>query len=356
MSSTHGPRGYPLSTIPGYVSSTPGIQVTTGLGPNASEEDIQFAKQMGVEWVMTSLPVEEQTVENYVALRKKFEAHRLKIYRLSNHSCHNMEQVTLNLAGRDEKVEEYLTYIRNLGAAGIHYSTYAHMGNGIWSTGREEIRGGATARAFHLEQAKVGHWVGQEWTGPLTHGREYTEEEIWDNYTYFIEKVVPVAEEANVYIGIHPDDPPVNPLGGIPRCIFGSFDGFKRALDIADSPNIGMCLCAGCWLEGGPAMGKGLVETIQYFGGMRKLFKVHFRNVTAPISEGGFVETFMDAGYMDMHRALQALRGVGFEGAIMSDHLPRMVGGRRAAEAYSLGYMIAMVQSVNNEFGGPSGA
>ena len=356
MSQAVRAEAYPLSTIPGYVSSTPGIQISTGLRPDASDGDLAFAKQMGVEWVMTSLPVEEQNVENYLALRNRFEAHGLKIYRLANHSCHNMEQVTLNLPGRDEKVEEYLTYIRNLGAAGIHYSTYAHMGNGIWSTGREQIRGGAESRAFHIEQGGKGHWIGQEWSGPLTHGREYTEDEIWDNFYYFIEKVVPVAEEANVYIGIHPDDPPVNPLGGIPRCIFGSFEGYKRALEIADSPNIGMCLCAGCWLEGGPAMGKNVVETVQYFGGMRKLFKVHFRNVTAPISEGGFAETYMDAGYQDMHRVIQALRGVGFEGAIMSDHLPRMEGGRRAAEAYSLGYMIAMVQSVNNEFGGPSGA
>ncbi len=112
-----------------------------------------------------------------------------------------------------------------------------------------------------------------------------------DNYTYFIQRVKPVAEEAGVFIGIHPDDPPVYPLGGIPRCIFGNFEGYKRALEIADSPNIGMCLCVGCWLEGGAQMGKDAVETIRYFGGIKKLFKVHFRNVTKPMPEG-FVETY----------------------------------------------------------------
>ena len=350
MATIAATKGYPLATIPGYFASQPGIQIGTGLRPPETEEDARFAKQLGVEWVMTTLERgQAQTAENYIALREKLEGLGVKIYKLGNSRCHNMPAVTLNLPNRDAKVQEYLNYIRSLGAAGIHHSSYAHMGNGIWSTGREEIRGGAIARAFHIEEAKQGHWAGKTFDGPLTHGREYSEEEIWENYTYFIKQVVPVAEEAGVFIGIHPDDPPVSSLGGIPRCIFGSFEGYKRAIEIADSPNVGMCLCVGCWLEGGAAMGKDVVETIRYFGGQKKLFKIHFRNVTAPIPEG-FVETYMDAGYMDMHLVVRALREVGFDGAIMSDHLPQMVGGRRAAEAWSIGYMRALVQAVNNEF------
>ena len=355
MASSIRTREFALGTIPGYASTVPGIQIGSRLASDASDEDIQFVKQLGVHWVMTGLDVKDQSVANYVALKKRFESHGLQIYRLANHSCHNVEEITLNLPGRDAKVEEYLNYIRMLGAAGIRYTTYAHMANGIWSTGREEIRGGAVSRAFHVQEAEEGHWIGRTWHAPLTHGREYTEDELWENYTYFIRRVVPVAEEAGVYVGIHPDDPPVYALGGVPRCIFGTFGGYKRALEIAGSKHIGMCLCVGCWLEGGAAMGKDVIETIRYFGAMRKLFKVHFRNVTAPMPEG-FVETYMDAGYRDMHHVVQALREVDFDGCIMSDHLPQMVGGSRAAEAYSTGYMKAMVQAVNNEFGGHSGA
>jgi mannonate dehydratase len=205
------------------------------------------------------------------------------------------------------------------------------------------------ARALRLEaEDKAGHWGGERWHEPLSHGRAYSEEELWDNYTYFIRKVVPVAEEAGVYIGIHPDDPPVYPMGGVPRCLFGTFEGYKRALEIADSPNVGMCLCVGCWLEGGERMGKDVIETIRYFGERKKLFKVHFRNVTAPLPEG-FVETYMDDGYMDMYRVVQALHEVGFDGAIMSDHLPHMVGGARAAEAYGVAYMKALVNAVRSQ-------
>lgn len=82
------------------------------------------------------------------------------------------------------------------------------MANGIWSSEPEAIRGGGKARSFHLKTAK-GYWNGKVYAGPLTHGRAYSKDELWDNYTYFIRQIAPVAEEAGVRIGIHPDDPPV---------------------------------------------------------------------------------------------------------------------------------------------------
>ena len=337
-------QGYPL-IIPGYHGSRPGIQLGTQLPPDASEDDMRFSRQLGVEWVMTSLPPEESTLQNYQALIGRFANQGLKIYRLANNSCHNMPQVTLNLPGRDAKIEEYLNYIRLLGNAGIYYSTYAHMGNGIWSSEREETRGGATARALRLDTA-VGRWAGQTWQQPFSHGRRYTEKELWDNYTYFIRKVVPVAEEAGVYIGIHPDDPPVYDLGGVPRCIFGSFAGYTRALEIADSPNIGVCLCVGSWIEGGEGTGKHVLDAIRHFAGQKKLFKIHFRNVSAPLPEG-FVETFPDDGYVDMSQVMRTLHESGYTGAVISDHLPNMVGGRRSAEAFALGYMRGLIQAVS---------
>lgn len=340
-------KGYPLA-VPGYYGSRSGIQLGTQLPATASEDDMRFARQLGVEWVMTGLPAEKSTLENYQALIGRFAAQGLKIYRLANDSCHNMEQVTLNLPGRDEKIEEYLAYIRLLGKVGIHYSTYAHMGNGIWSSAPEETRGGATARALRLKTA-VGRWSGKTWQPPLSHGRRYTEDELWENYTYFIRKVVPVAEEAGVYIGIHPDDPPVYDLGGVPRCIFGNFAGYTRALEIADSPHVGVCLCVGSWIEGGDRTGKNVLDTIRHFAGQKKLFKIHFRNVSAPLPEG-FVETFPDDGYVDMSRVMRTLQESGYTGAVISDHMPRMVGGWRSAEAFALGYMRGLIQSVS----GPS--
>ena len=89
-------------------------------------------------------------------------------------SVHNMPEVTLNLPGRDQKIEEYKQYLRNLGKAGIRYTTYAHMGNGIWTSGRTEVRG-ASAREFDQNSPTArGNWDGKVFTGPLSHGREFT--------------------------------------------------------------------------------------------------------------------------------------------------------------------------------------
>ncbi|NWG12346.1 MAG: mannonate dehydratase [Acidobacteria bacterium] len=323
-----------------------GIKLSVQLPTDPSGEDLQFVKQLGVGYVNIPTGGDMATYENFLRLRQKVEAAGLKVWNIGNSNVHNMEEVTLNLPGRDRKIEEYKSYLRNLAKAGIHYTTYAHMGNGIWSTDRELTRGGASARAFDLSKADRGVWAGKVFRGTLTHGRVYSKQEIWDNYTHFIKAVTPVAEELGIRIGIHPDDPPVPELGGVPRCIFSSFDGYRKAFEIADSPNVGMCLCVGCWLEGGKLMGKDVVETIRYFGRQGKLFKIHFRNVNAPLPH--FVETFVDDGYMDMYKVMKALREVNFDGAVIADHVPAMVGGRTGT-AFTVGYMKALLERVNAE-------
>jgi mannonate dehydratase len=152
------------------------------------------------------------------------------------------------------------------------------MGNGMWSSGRAKVRG-ADAREFDLASPnKRGTWAGRSWQEPLSDGRVHTPDEIWDNYTYLIKQVVPVAEETGVRIAIHPDDPPVPVLAGVPRCIFSSFEGYKRALEIVASPNVGICLCCGTRVEGGNARTtKDPEEMIRYFGA-ETIPKIHFRH------------------------------------------------------------------------------
>jgi len=331
----------------------PGIKIAAQVSPEPTEEDLQFVKQMGVEYVVLWTGGDKASYEYYASRRKLFEDAGLKVYGFGNRSVHNQDAIVLGLPNRDEKIEEYKAHLRNLGRAGIPYTTYAHMANGIWSTEREATRGGASSRAFNLAKAQRGHWDGMLYEGSFSHGRRYTEDEIWANYEYFIKEVAPVAEEAGVLIGIHPDDPPGIELGGVPRCIFSSFEGYRRALEIADSPNVGLCLCAGCWLEGGDAMGKDILETIHYFGERKKIFKVHFRNVRAPLPY--FVETFLDDGYMDMYQVMKALREVDFDGVVIADHIPMMTDDHRVGTAYTIGYMKALLERANEEVGEAQG-
>jgi mannonate dehydratase len=329
------------------IAIEPGIKIAAQMSPEPSREDLEFVRQMGVEYVVLWTDGKHANYDYFMSRRKLFEEAGLKIYGFGNSSVHNQDSIVLNLPSRNEKVEEYKRYILALGKAGIPYTTYAHMGNGIWSTQPETTRGGAVARAFDLAKAKEGRWGDKSYKMPLTHGRKYTEEEMWDNFISFIKEAALVAEEAGVMIGIHPDDPPVPELGGVPRCIFSNFDGYKRALEVAGSPNVGICFCVGCWLEGGDLMGRGVLESIRYFGQMGKIFKVHFRNVDKPLPH--FVETFVDNGYMDMYKVMKMLREVDFNGVMIPDHIPRMANDPRVGIAYTIAYMKAMLQRANEE-------
>ncbi len=344
----------------------PGIKIGTSGGP-ATPENMRYLKQLGITWVSLAASPETATAEGFTRMRQEWEGAGFRVYNIGSGvgpsgSLHNMPEVTLNLPGRDQKIEEYLNYIRYLGKAGIPYTTYAHMGNGIWSSGRVATARGYEARDMNTADPNwKGTWAGNTYTAPLSHGRAFTSEEIWDNFSYFIRLVVPVAEEAGVRIGIHPDDPPLPELAGVPRCIFSSFEGYRRALEIADSPNIGMCLCVGCWLEGGQLMGRDPVETIKYFGARNKLFKVHFRNVTAPLPHS--TETLLDDGYYDMYKVMKALVEVKFDGIAIPDHIPGVgnppagVQARpapaefapNAGLAYLVAYMRALLNAVNSE-------
>ena len=350
----------------------PGIKIGTSAGP-ATEDNMRYLKQLGVTWVSVAPQQQTADAEGFIKQREQWEAGGFKVYNIGSGvgpsgSLHNMPEVTLNLPGRDQKIEEYLNYIRYLGKAGIPYSTYAHMGNGIWSSGRIVSPRGYDARDGDSTSPNWrGNWAGKTYAEPLSHGRVFSKEEIWDNYTYFIKKVVPVAEEAGVRIGIHPDDPPMPMLAGVPRCIFGNFEGYKRAIEIANSPNIGVCLCVGSWLEGGSLTGKDPVEMIKYFGPRKKLFKIHFRNVSAPLPH--FSETLIDDGYFDMSKVMQALVDVDFEGIVIPDHVPTlgvMPGGQQGRGgggggqgqfrpnvglAYLLGCMHSMLKAAQNHKG-----
>ena len=325
----------------------PGIKLCVQSSANPSDEQLTFLKQLGAEFVSVGAPPDLRTADGFLQIKKRYADAGITVWNIGNVSVHNMPEVTLNLPGRDQKIEEYKAYLRNLAKAGIGYTTYAHMGNGIWTSGRTMVRG-ASAREFDQNSPEArGNWDGKVYTGPLSHGREFTPDEIWENYTYFIKQVAPVAEEVGVRIGIHPDDPPVPVLAGVPRCIFSNFEGYKRAMAIANSPNVGICLCCGTWLEGGKRLtGKDPEEMIRHFGA-KKIWKIHFRNVSAPLPH--FVETFMDNGYYDMWKIMKALRDVRFDGIVILDHSPTMVGGNYTQTAYGFAYMKALLNRANAE-------
>lgn len=244
-----------------------------GLGQfnELTDEMLAFIKQLGADdFLMNTprLPGDKQwEYEDLLALRERADTAGLRLMDLENVPVPFYEEVMLGLAGRDEQIENMCTTLRNMGRAGIPILGYHWMPNKVWRTPEPTtLRGGARGTRFNLEEHR---------DTPLTHDRVYSEAEMWENYAYYLERILPVAEEANVNLALHPDDPPVESLGGIAR-IFRNSEGFKRAMETFDSPMHGLDFCMGCWSEMGP---DGVLDAIRYFGGKGKIIYVHFRDV-----------------------------------------------------------------------------
>jgi mannonate dehydratase len=180
---------------------------------------------------------------------------------------------------------------------------------------------------------------------PPTHGREYSADELWENYEYFVKAVVPVAEEAGVKLALHPDDPPVPSLGGVAR-IFSSFEGFQRGSEIMDSPNWGLDFCMGCWSEMGGH--ENVLRGIRHFAPRGKIYYGHFRDVQGTAEQ--FAECFLGEGNVNLVEAMKTFKECGFTGFLIDDHVPQMVDdsewGHRG-RAYATGYMLALLNAVN---------
>jgi mannonate dehydratase len=312
-------------------------------------------KQMGLNHVVLS-PDESKASADYYTDRKKFFTDAsLQVYGINIPSLLNDEKIILNMPGRDERIERYKQHLRDLGKAGITYTTYSHSANGVWNSADAATRATAVSRSFDLNGENSGHWGDKKFTGPLSNGREYTTKEMWDNFEYFIRAVAPVAEENHVRIGILPDDPPVPKLAGVPR-LFSSFDGYLHGLALAKSPNVGVCLSVGTWSEGGNKLGKDVIGMIDYFGAQKKLFKVRVGNVDQPLPH--YTGTFVDNGYVDMYKVMKALRNVNFDGVVIAENIPQMIatGMMRNANgaydpglAWTIGYVKCLRDRVEEE-------
>src|SRR5580658_6030117 len=149
----------------------PGIKLCAQAPAKPSYTDLLFLQQLGAEYVSVASTPDLRTAEGFLQIKKRYADAGITVWNIGNSSVHNMPEVTLNLPGREQKIEEYKQYIRNLGQAGIYYTTYAHMGNGIWSSGRATIRG-ASGREFDMASPnKVGIWGDKKFYEPLSHGR-----------------------------------------------------------------------------------------------------------------------------------------------------------------------------------------
>ena len=196
---------------------------------NADEKQMQLIKQMGVDYVLMGGPRIPWKVENLRPAMDKYKANGLTVINMMigghNNAIYGRE-------GRDEEIAKIKESIIAAGVVGlpvIEYNWYVdRLMEGYYE---KKGRGGSGITAY--DYSPVKDLPAKQAIGT------YTAEQIWDNITYFLKAVIPVAEKAGVRLALHPNDPPAAISHGSPQ-IMATYEGWKRLLDIVKSPANGM--------------------------------------------------------------------------------------------------------------------
>jgi mannonate dehydratase len=252
-----------------------------------------------------------------------------------------MEDVVLGREGRDEQIENVKTLLRNMGALDIPVYCWVWTENplGVLRTSRTiPDRGESLQTGYdHEQMERAGRHE----------AADITEEELWENLEHFLNEVVPVAEEAGVKMALHPDDPPISPIRGVPR-LATSVENYQRILDLYPSEHNGVCLCQGNFA----LMEKPIPEAIRQFGD--RINFVHFRDVEGTPER--FQEVWHDEGPTDMLATIEAYDEVGFDGPIRPDHVATMAGDQEEGvqrgnkgRLFAIGYMKGLMEQVAGE-------
>lgn len=240
------------------------------------------------------------------------------------------------LPGRDEEIDRVCRLIENMGKLGIPVWCYEWMTDFNWvrTNLAAPSRGGSVVTSFDASLVPEN----------LTTEPPIDEEALWTNLGYFLKRVLPVAEKANVKLSMHPDDPPLSPIRGVGR-IMRSVENFQRLIDLVPSEMNTITLCQGNFT----LMTDDLPAVIRGFG--KKISFVHFRDVKGVPSK--FEETWHDAGKTDMLACMKAYRDIGFDGVLRPDHVPTVEGDSNEQAGYSsfgrlfaIGYIRGLQEAV----------
>ena len=325
-----------------------------GTQHDSSDEVLTILAALGVTHICSRLPSarldDQWSVEGLTRLRERVERAGITLdmvpLPMSSNALARAENPNILLGKspeRDREIDDLCQMIRNASRAGIPSLKYNLTLLGVVRTPNTPGRGGARYSTFVYDEATPDP--------PLTAAGVVGEDAYWERITYFLKRVIPVAEEYKVRMACHPQDP------GMPRgkgfqgveTVLGSVDGLKRFIAISPSPYHGLNFCQGTVSEMLARPGQEIFDVIRYFGSRGKIFNVHFRNI-----RGGFLrfqETFIDDGDVDMLKAMRVYREVGFDGMMMPDHVPAITGDARGAQAfaYTFGYIKALIAAVAAE-------
>lgn len=318
------------------------IKVQHIVWSNASEEELLYLKQLGLKYVYAYFKDEHCNYDDMMRFQERLLNYGLTITDAGNLTIYKCPSIHLGLPDRDECIDRYIEFTKNLSKLGIKV--------GYMSWDPDKIFTSSYAVGTH-SRGCITRIVDEKDISDtnLIFGRRYTEDEIWKNCAYFLERVIPELEKYDVKLVFHPNDPPIPSINGVHNLLWRTKE-YRRLFELAnDSPYIGMKLCTGCWLETGDAFGN-LMEDLEEFVGKKKVHVVHFRNVSSTLPY--FEETMIEDGYMDMYKVMRKLVELDYDGTVTIDHPLGFVesfGGQKAGAAYMLGYLKSMLSSAQKE-------
>ncbi|MBQ6873299.1 MAG: mannonate dehydratase [Clostridia bacterium] len=257
------------------------------------------------------------------------------------------EDIKLGKDNRDELIDVYCENIRRCAKYGVKCVTYNFMPVFDWTRTQldKEAADGSTSLVMYWDQMRgldplVDDIDLPGWDASYTKEEikelfkayaEIGEDGLWENLEYFLKKVIPVAEECDVRMAIHPDDPPY-PIFGLPRIITCE-ENLDRFLKIVDSPANSLCLCTGSL---GCAASNDVVKMVRKYSAMDRIAFMHIRNIKI-MEDGSFEERahLSECGSLDVYEIVKALVDTGFDGYVRPDH-GRMIWGEQGRPGYGL--------------------
>jgi len=350
------------------------MRIAVGQAARATEEYLAFASQLGVAGVQFNTPDlpgdERWELGDLLALKQRVESYGLALEAIENIPNQFYEKSMFGLPGRDAELDNVAATIRNIGRAGVSTLGFHWMPTSVWRTDLAPVgRGGAVVSAFDLSVAEDESHLGnlliarrdrrvEDQKDSWSRGALFAvpvqldDRQMWSNFEYFVSALAPVAEESGVTLALHPDDPPVESLGGVAR-IFRSVNALKRAADLFPGPGFGIELCLGTVSEMGGE--EAVLESLRYLAPRHKVAYVHLRDVKGTVPS--FVECFLGEGNYSPARVIRELHRWGYDGFILDDHTPAMVGdssyGHRG-RAFALGYIQGLIEMLEyDEVGVP---
>ena len=327
------------------------MKIILGAIKEFNDDALMMARQLGSEGFHFNTPPNATADEDFWTvraltwLREYTEKFELRLEMIENVPIRFFESIMLGAPDRDEKIENYIKTIKNMGKVGIPILGHHFCPTWAWRTSvQTPSRGGARVSSYDSELAANGinaYAVSAQHMAKF--GKDIpipTQKELWDNYEYFIKAVLPEAEKADVKLILHPSDPPIKNVAGVDR-IFISVEDFERAEIITNSAAWGINFCMGTFSQLGGE--DAVLEMIEKFVPRRKIHMVHFRDVQGTLEH--FQECFLGDGRYDPAKIMLALHRGGYNGLVLDDHVLFINNDTRwghTARANAFGYLRGM--------------